>query len=81
MYAGNVNGNGNVRYTLASNDENELLNVILGGVKSTALNNVYHRGDLNLNGVVRYTLAGNDENVLLNIVLGGNKALVLTQPF
>ncbi len=81
MYAGNVNGNGNVRYTLTGNDQNELLNVILGGVKSTVLSNVYHRGDLNLNGVVRYTLTGNDENVLLNIVLGGNKALVLTQPF
>ena len=81
MYAGNVNGNGNIRYTLSGNDENELLNVILGGVKSTVLTNVYNRGDLNLNGVVRYTLSGNDENVLLNVVLGGNKALVLTQPF
>ncbi len=81
MYGGNANGNGNIRYTLGGNDENELLNVILGGVKSNVLNSVYNRGDLNMNGIVRYTLGGNDENVLLNIVLGGNKALVLTQPF
>jgi hypothetical protein len=81
MYGGNVNGNTNIRYTLGGNDENELLNVILGGNKAAVLSSVYSRGDLNMNGIVRYTLGGNDENFLLNIVLGGVKSKVITQPF
>lgn len=81
MYAGNVNGNNTIRYSGPSNDENELINVILGANKSTILSNVYNRGDLNMNGIVRYSGPSNDENVLINIVLGANKSLIITQPF
>lgn len=81
MYGGNANGNTTIRYTGPSNDENELINVVLGANKSAVLNNVYNRGDFNLNGVVRYTGPNNDENFLINIVLGANKSLILTQPF
>ncbi len=42
MWGGNVNGNANVRYTITSNDENELLNVILGGNRASVLNSVYN---------------------------------------
>jgi hypothetical protein len=81
MYAGNVNGNNNVRYTGPGNDENELLNVILGANKLAILSSTYNRGDLNLNGNVRYTGPANDENILINVVLGGVKLAILTQPF
>ena len=81
MYGGNVNGNNNVRYSGPGNDQNELLNVILGGNKGAILSGVYNRGDLNMNGNVRYSGPSNDQNVLLNIVLSGLKGAILTQPF
>jgi len=81
MYAGNVNGNNAIRYSGPSNDENELLNIILGSNKSAILSGVYNRGDLNMNGAVRYSGPNNDENILLNIVLGSNKSLIISQPF
>jgi hypothetical protein len=81
MYTGNVNGNNNIRYSGPGNDQNELLNVILGGNKGAILNSVYNRGDLNMNGNVRYSGPANDQNVLLNIALSGLKGAILTQPF
>ena len=81
MYAGNVNGNTTIRYSGPGNDENVLLNTILGGNIFTVLSSTYSIGDLNMNGVVRYSGPSNDENILLNSVLGGNIFALLTQPF
>ncbi|MBC7851059.1 MAG: hypothetical protein H7Y31_15055, partial [Chitinophagaceae bacterium] len=81
MYGGNVNGNTTVRFAGPANDQNELINVILGANKSAILSGVYNRGDLNMNGVVRYAGPNNDENFLINVVLGANKAAIITQPF
>jgi hypothetical protein len=79
MWSGNVNGNTNVRYSGSANDNNTLLNTILGGNKSLVLSNIYSSGDLNFNGNVRYSGAANDNNVLLNVVLGGNKSIVFNE--
>jgi hypothetical protein len=77
MWAGNVNGNVNVRYSGLSNDLAALL-AVLGGSQSTVLSNVYNNADLNMNGVVRYSGINND-NAFLLAVLGGNQASIFTQ--
>lgn len=74
LWAGNANGNTNVRYSGPANDNNVLLNTILGGNKSGLISNTYSDGDFNMNGTVRYSGPANDNNVLLNSVLGGNKS-------
>ncbi|MFT6333870.1 MAG: hypothetical protein ACJATI_000602 [Halioglobus sp.] len=74
MWAGNANGNTNIRYSGPANDNNVLLNTILGGNKSGLISNTYSDGDFNMNGTVRYSGPANDNNVLLNGVLGGNKS-------
>ena len=76
MWGGDVNGNGNVKFAGPGNDNNVLLNTILGGNKSLVINNAYSDGDLNMDGVVKYSGPANDRNVLLNSVLGGNKSIV-----
>jgi hypothetical protein len=80
MWAGDANTNRNVRYSGAANDNNQLLNVTLGGNVATVLTNVYSRSDLNMNGNVRYSGAANDNNILLNVALGGSVGTVLAQP-
>jgi len=81
MYAGNVNGNTTIRYSGPTNDENVLLNTLLGGNIFTVLSSTYSIGDLNMNGNVRYSGPANDENILLNTVLGGNIFALITQAF
>ncbi len=80
MWAGDANGNRNVRYSGAANDNNQLLNITLGGNVAGVITNTYNRSDLNMNGNVRYSGAANDNNVLLNVALGGLVGAVLSQP-
>lgn len=80
MWAGDANGNRNVRYSGAANDNNQLLNVTLGGNVAAVITNTYNRSDLNMNGNVRYSEAANDNNVLLNIILAGVVGAVVAQP-
>lgn len=79
LWGGNANGNGNVRYSGANNDNSYLLTTILGGNPALILNNVYSIADLNLNRNVRYSGANNDNSFLLTTVLGGNASTILTQ--
>ncbi len=76
LWSGDINANNNVRYSGSANDNNVLLNTILGGNKSLILSSVYSLGDLNMNGNVRYSGSANDNNVLLNSVLSGNKSVI-----
>jgi hypothetical protein len=80
MWGGDANGNRNVRYSGAANDNNQLLNITLGGNVAGVITNTYNRSDLNMNGNVRYSGAANDNNVLLNVVLGGIVGSVISQP-
>ncbi len=82
LYAGNVNGNVNVRFTALNNDKDALLINVLGGNVSTVIGLVggaYSRGDLNLNRVTRFTALNNDKDYLLLTILGGSIGTVKTQ--
>jgi hypothetical protein len=68
LYAGNVNLNGNVRYSNSANDKDDIL-LILGGNQIGLINNTYHRGDINMNRAVRYSNAQNDKDFLLSTPL------------
>ena len=78
MWAGNANGNSNIRYSGPGNDLGVLLNVALGGNKSSVVTNVYSDADFNMNGTVRFSGPANDNGVLLNSTLAGNKSSVFT---
>lgn len=79
MWGGDATGNRATRYSGPANDENQLLNVTLGGNKLGIIT-AYSLSDLNLNGQVRYSGPNNDETILLNTTLGGNKLLIISQP-
>jgi hypothetical protein len=80
MWGGDATGNKIVRYSGGGNDQNQLLNVTLGGNTGGAINGTYNRSDLNMNGRVSYSGGANDQNILLNVVLGGLTGSVITQP-
>ena len=67
LWAGDVSGDGVLRYTNAGNDRDPIL-VRVGGSVPTATTNGYYPEDVNLDGVVRYTNANNDRDpILVNI--------------
>ena len=76
MRAGNANSNNNVKYNGPGNDQNQILNIKLGGSLSNILNNVYSTEDINMNGNVKWNGPGNDQNYLLNVLLGGSLSIV-----
>ncbi|TYB76450.1 hemagglutinin protein [Bizionia myxarmorum] len=74
LWAGDVNGNNQVRYLGPSNDSASLKTIVLGAPGNTSGGNyfpyaAYNLGDINLNGVVRYLGPGNDKGILKNIIL------------
>lgn len=79
LYAGNANMNGNVRYLGISNDQDYILNTLLGGNRSGVLSGIYSQGDINMNKGVRYLGISNDQDFILNVVLRGVRAAVKTQ--
>jgi hypothetical protein len=64
LWAGNVNGDGMVRYTGSGNDREPILTEV-GGTVPTQVVSGYLPGDTNMNGQVKYTGTGNDREVLL----------------
>jgi len=67
LWAGDVSGDGVLRYTNASNDRDPIL-VLIGGGVPTATMPGYHPEDVNLDGVVKYVGEGNDRDpILVNI--------------
>ncbi|MDX9751677.1 MAG: hypothetical protein RBT71_11395, partial [Flavobacteriales bacterium] len=67
LWAGDVSGNGQLRYTGAGNDRDPILSIV-GGSVPTAVVGGYLNGDVNMDGSVRYTGPGNDRDpVLVNI--------------
>ena len=72
MRGGDANGSSNIRYSGPGNDQNQILNVKLGGSLSLVLNNVYAPEDVNMNGNIKWSGPGNDQNFLLNIALKGS---------
>jgi len=67
LWAGDVSGDGILRYTNVGNDRDPIL-VRVGGSVPTASVSGYYAEDVNLDGVVKYTGSGNDRDpILFNI--------------
>jgi hypothetical protein len=74
LWAGDVNGNGQVRYLGPGNDTNTIKDAVLAQAGNTSNSNYYpftgyYNADINMNGQVRYLGPGNDTNTLKDIVL------------
>lgn len=69
LWAGDVFGDGVLRYTGSNNDRDMILNSIGGSVATTSLPG-YHGADVNMDGAVRYTGTANDRDVIL-LNIGG----------
>ena len=74
LWAGDVNGNGQVRYLGPGNDTNTIKDAVLAQAGNTTNSNYYpftgyNKADINMNGQVRYLGPGNDTNTLKDIVL------------
>jgi hypothetical protein len=78
LYAGNVNGNNNIRFTALNNDKDALLINVLGNVATNTVTG-YTRGDINMNRIARFTALNNDKDYLLLTILGGVTTVVKTQ--
>jgi hypothetical protein len=75
LWAGDVNGDGQVRYLGPNNDTNVLKNIVVNEPGNNANSNFYpftgyHSSDINMDGQIRYLGPGNDTNILKSIVLG-----------
>ncbi len=81
LYAGNANGNTNVKYIGLSNDKDYILVNTLNNNVAAPLQNVYNPSDLNLNRTVSYNGLANDKDLILVTVLqnspSGQKLQVL----
>ncbi len=77
MWAGDVNGDGKIKYTNASNDRAFILSRLNGIL--TGLVTGYYNEDLNLDGFVKYTNASNDRAFILSALNGVLTGLVTAQ--
>jgi hypothetical protein len=74
LWAGDVNGNGQVRYLGPNNDTNSIKDAVLFDIENTSNSNfypytAYDNADINMNGQVRYLGPGNDTNILKDLIL------------
>lgn len=79
MRGGNTKGSTVVKYTGPGNDQNQILNIRLGGSLSLIVNNVYAAEDVNMNGNIKWSGPGNDQNFLLNVALSGSLSAILVE--
>ncbi|MBK8500193.1 MAG: hypothetical protein IPL52_15565 [Flavobacteriales bacterium] len=70
LWAGDVDGNGTLRYTGGLNDRDPIL-VDVGGSVPTATATGYLGSDVNMDGVIRYVGGGNDRDPIL-VNIGGS---------
>jgi hypothetical protein len=68
LYAGDVNGNGQIKYSGAGNDRIIILNLLGGNLLGTFSG--YNSEDVNMNGQSKYSGAGNDRIIILNNLSG-----------
>jgi hypothetical protein len=71
LYAGDVNGDGTVKYNNASNDR-VLIYSRIGGGSFNATVSGYFNEDTNLDGTVRYNNANNDRVLIYSTIGGGS---------
>ena len=70
MYAGDIDGNGQLKYNGSGNDRSYIL-VVLGGNQLGVLNG-YYKEDINMDGQVKYNGSLNDRSIIL-VNLSGNQ--------
>ncbi len=68
LWAGDVSGNGQIRYTGSANDRDPILLAVGGSTPNNTVPNVYDRRDTNLDGLIKYTGSGNDRDIILSNV-------------
>ncbi|MBK7083741.1 MAG: hypothetical protein IPH53_03370 [Flavobacteriales bacterium] len=70
LWAGDVSGNGQLKYAGSANDRDPILTAIGGSVPTATLSGQYRREDVNMNTQVRYAGGGNDRDILLQNIGG-----------
>ena len=70
LWSGDVNSDGELKYTGSGNDRDPILVLIGGTVPTNVLDNVYTSEDVNMDAQVKYTGSGNDRDPLL-VNIGG----------
>ncbi|MBP6390090.1 MAG: beta-propeller fold lactonase family protein [Flavobacteriales bacterium] len=78
MWAGDVSGNGIIKYAGGGNDRDPIL-VRIGGTVPTTTVPGYHPEDVNLDGVVKYAGSSNDRDPILVNIGGSVPTAVKTQ--
>jgi hypothetical protein len=71
LWAGDVSGNGVVKYSGSANDRSPILTRIGGGDLTLTVNG-YHPEDVNMNGAVKYSGSANDRSIILQTVGGAD---------
>ena len=79
LWAGNANGNNQIRFSGLNNDRDFLLITTLNNNPASFINNVYHTADVNMNRAVRFSGLNNDRDYLLINILGNNPATFKSQ--
>jgi hypothetical protein len=71
MYAGDVTGNGQLKFSGTGNDRGPIFTRV-GGVSLVATINGYYNEDTNMNGQVKFSGSGNDRAIIFTNVGGVN---------
>lgn len=79
LWRGDVNGDGTVKYTGATNDRDPVLVTVGGAVPNNTITG-YLPADVNMDGTVKYTGAQNDRDPILITVGGSVPNAVRSQP-
>ncbi len=64
MWCGNVQRDGQIKYSGTGNDRDPIL-LVIGGMTPNSQVVGYSMGDVDLNGLVKYTGSGNDRDIIL----------------
>jgi hypothetical protein len=78
LWAGDVGGDGQVKYVGTGNDRDPVL-VAIGGILPTMVISGYHSEDVNLDGSVKYTGPNNDRDRILQTIGGTVPTLTRTE--
>jgi hypothetical protein len=79
LWPGDVNFNGQAKYTGTNNDRDLVLQTVGGTTPTNVLNNTYSGADVNMDGQVKYTGADNDRDIILQTIGGVVPTAVRTQ--
>ena len=77
MYAGDVNGNGTLKYSGSGNDSGPIY-ARIGGASVSATMNGYFSEDTNMNGIVKYSGAQNYRAIIYVNIGGGSVSTTIS---